>query len=240
MPIAAAWQHRAAQALTFEAPAGNDADATVDPGSVPDIDRRLHVEQKNEQRADAQLSHLLRQNFGKGMCVGHRRSPVWTRTGRCRCGRKTSQSLPGRRSAFVARSASPAARILSCTKRATVLHNHVAVDCPFSVTYRCVKTTSTLPGKCFQERARGPYKNTPAELGALVQGTPAVRALPSSAASGLPMLVAGPTIRTSNSRRPPESRSPYQPAKARRRPCRNQSPRMAWQSPTRSRGSAPL
>ena len=97
LPIAAAWQHCAAEAFTFEPPTGNDTDATVDPGSVPDIDRRLHVEQENEQRADAQLSHLLRQNFGKGTCGGHRRSPVWTRSGRCQCGGKTSQSRPGRR-----------------------------------------------------------------------------------------------------------------------------------------------
>src|SRR5262249_49558795 len=51
---------------------GNDADAPVDAGCVADIDRRLHAEQQDEQRTDAQLRHFLGQNFGKRMCAGHR------------------------------------------------------------------------------------------------------------------------------------------------------------------------
>src|SRR6266436_33999 len=59
LPVASAGKQRAAQAFAFEAAAGNDADAPVDAGCVADVDRRLHTEQQDEQRTDAQLRHFF-------------------------------------------------------------------------------------------------------------------------------------------------------------------------------------
>src|SRR6202034_2242212 len=64
LPVAAAGKKRAAQAFAFETAAGDDADAPVDARRFADIDRRLHVEQQDEERTHAQLAHFLRKNFG--------------------------------------------------------------------------------------------------------------------------------------------------------------------------------
>jgi hypothetical protein len=59
LPVASAGKQRAAQAFAFEAAAGNDADAPVDAGCVADVDRRLHIEQQDEQRTRAELRHFF-------------------------------------------------------------------------------------------------------------------------------------------------------------------------------------
>jgi hypothetical protein len=60
LPIASAGQQGAAQTLAFKTAAGYNADASVDARRVADIDRRLNIEQQDEQGAHTQLRHFSR------------------------------------------------------------------------------------------------------------------------------------------------------------------------------------